>query len=66
MPRGGARKGAGRPKGSGRYGEPTWAVHIPKRMTPHMPEIITEWIAKNPFKNPPKKEVGGKSAKRQG
>lgn len=62
MPRGGKREGAGRPAGSGKYGEPTWAVRIPKRMIPYMPEIIREWIAKNPSG----KESGRKSAKRQG
>lgn len=29
MPRGGARQGAGRPKGSGKFGEPTVSVRIP-------------------------------------
>lgn len=32
MPRGGARPGAGRPAGQGRYGEPTKAVKIPISM----------------------------------
>lgn len=29
MPRGGKRKGAGRPKNSGKFGEPTKAVRLP-------------------------------------
>ena len=29
MPRGGKRKGAGRPKGTGKFGEPTKAVRLP-------------------------------------
>lgn len=41
--RGGRRPGAGRPTGSGKYGEPTKAVRIPQSMVPHLPRIITEW-----------------------
>ncbi len=29
MPRGGKRNGAGRPKGTGKFGEPTKAVRLP-------------------------------------
>jgi DNA polymerase V len=32
MPRGGARPGAGRPKGTGKYGEKTVTVRVPKSM----------------------------------
>jgi DNA polymerase V len=32
MSRGGKRKGAGRPKGQGKYGEPTTAVRVPESM----------------------------------
>ncbi len=32
MPRGGKRKGAGRPKGTGKFGEPTKAVRLPISM----------------------------------
>ena len=32
MPKGGARKGAGRPKGQGKFGEPTKIMRIPMSM----------------------------------
>jgi len=30
MPKGGARKGAGRPRGQGKYGEATKAIRVPE------------------------------------
>ena len=41
--RGGRRPGAGRPVGSGKYGEPTKAVRVPESMVPHLPRMISEW-----------------------
>jgi len=38
--RGGAREGAGRPTGQGRYGEPTQIMRIPKSMLDKVSELI--------------------------
>ncbi|MEM9770307.1 MAG: S24 family peptidase [Cyanobacteria bacterium P01_D01_bin.73] len=43
--RGGRRPGAGRPVGSGKYGEPTKAVRVPESMVPHLPKMIKEFRA---------------------
>lgn len=40
MPRGGRRKGAGRPKGTGKFGEPTKAVRLPISMIDHIMRFI--------------------------
>ncbi len=40
MPRGGKRKGAGRPKGTGKFGEPTKAVRLPISMIDDVLEFI--------------------------
>lgn len=41
--RGGRREGAGRPRGSGKYGEPTKAVRVPLSMVDELPRIIELW-----------------------
>lgn len=41
--RGGRRPGAGRPRGTGKYGEPTKAVRVPEGMVPVLPEYIDHW-----------------------
>lgn len=38
--RGGRRKGAGRPKGSGRYGEPTVPVRVPAKLVGQVEALI--------------------------
>lgn len=40
MSRGGARKGAGRPKGLGKYGESTKAVRLPLSVIPQLEKLI--------------------------
>lgn len=40
MPRGGARTGAGRPKGTGKYGEKTITVRIPASMEDEVKEFV--------------------------
>lgn len=40
MPRGGRRKGAGRPKGTGKFGEPTKAVRLPISMIDQIMSFI--------------------------
>lgn len=40
MPRGGKRKGAGRPKGTGKFGEPTKAVRLPVSKIDEIMEFI--------------------------
>jgi len=49
MPRGGARKGAGRPKGQGRYGEQTKAVRIPVSKVKYISEIISKGLYEVPM-----------------
>jgi len=39
---GGAQPGAGRPKGQGRYGEPTQAIRIPISMVEKVTELIPD------------------------
>lgn len=46
MPRGGFRKNAGRPKGQGKYGEPTKPMRVPVSMVGRVVELI-ENDAKN-------------------
>ena len=43
MPRGGKRKGAGRPKGTGKFGEPTKAVRLPVSKI----DLIMQFIERN-------------------
>lgn len=40
MPRGGARKGAGRPKGTGKFGERTVPIRVPSSMVVDVTEFI--------------------------
>lgn len=40
MPRGGYRKGAGRPKGQGKYGEPTHPIRVPVSMVGKVLEFV--------------------------
>ncbi len=42
MPRGGRREGAGRPKGTGKFGEPTKAVRLPISMIEQVMEFIDQ------------------------
>lgn len=44
MPRGGKRKGAGRKKNSGRYGEPTKPVRIPVSLIDKVKLFINNWL----------------------
>ena len=46
MPRGGARIGAGRPKGQGKYNEPTKPIRIPASMI----QEILEYVQTNGYK----------------
>lgn len=48
MPRGGVRKGAGRPKGQGKYNEPTKPIRIPESMV----EKILEYVQTSGHKLP--------------
>ena len=49
MPRGGARKGAGRPKGQGKYGEQTKAVRIPISKVRYISEVINKGLYEVPM-----------------
>jgi len=40
--RGGRRVGAGRPKGTGKYGEPTKAVRLPMSLIDRLPELLAQ------------------------
>jgi len=42
MARGGKRKGAGRPKGTGKFGEPTKAIRLPISMIDRIMQFITQ------------------------
>lgn len=44
--RGGRRPGAGRPPGTGKYGEPTRAVRLPARMVDHLPTLVSAWLSR--------------------
>lgn len=46
MGRGGKRPGAGRPPGSGKYGEPTKAVRLPMSLADQVTEILESWHAR--------------------
>ncbi len=43
MGRGGKRVGAGRPKGSGKYGEPTKAMRVPQSLADQLEPILKNW-----------------------
>ncbi|NJN61782.1 MAG: translesion error-prone DNA polymerase V autoproteolytic subunit [Coleofasciculaceae cyanobacterium RL_1_1] len=43
MGRGGKRIGAGRPKGSGKYGEPTKAMRVPQSLANQLEPILKNW-----------------------
>ncbi|MGD1902989.1 MAG: LexA family protein [Geitlerinemataceae cyanobacterium] len=45
MGRGGKRNGAGRPKGSGKYGEPTEAMRVPQSLAERIKPILANWKA---------------------
>lgn len=49
MPRGGARTGAGRPKGTGKYGEKTITMRIPKSMGSAVKEFVENQGWEVPF-----------------
>ena len=49
MARGGARKGAGRPKGQGKYGEQTKAVRIPVSKVKYISEVINKGLYEVPM-----------------
>jgi DNA polymerase V len=46
MGRGGKRPGAGRPPGSGKYGEPTKAVRLPISLAEQVSDILEKWHAR--------------------
>ncbi|HIK33360.1 MAG TPA: translesion error-prone DNA polymerase V autoproteolytic subunit [Oscillatoriales cyanobacterium M59_W2019_021] len=46
MGRGGKRPGAGRPPGTGKYGEPTKAVRLPMSLAEQVTEILERWHAR--------------------
>jgi DNA polymerase V len=46
MGRGGKRPGAGRPPGTGKYGEPTKAVRLPMSLADQVTEILESWHAR--------------------
>ena len=49
MPRGGARKGAGRPKGLGKYGEKTLSMRIPLSKVDYVAEIVNKGLYEIPY-----------------
>ncbi|MDY6939708.1 MAG: translesion error-prone DNA polymerase V autoproteolytic subunit [Cyanobacteriota bacterium] len=56
MGRGGKRPGAGRPRGSGKYGEPTKAVRLPISLVDRVSEILENWPTQGRF-SPPEIEI---------
>lgn len=46
--RGGKRQGAGRPHGSGKYGEPTRAIRIPESLVGYLQKVLTEYTPNDP------------------
>lgn len=54
MPKGGVRKGAGRPPGTGRFGERTVQVSIPESMAPVVAEMLANYAAQAAGKRKPK------------
>ena len=52
---GGKREGAGRPYGSGRYGEPTVTIRVPVSALPAVHHLLDKWaeaVAKTVKKQP--------------
>ncbi len=49
MPRGGLRKGAGRPAGSGKYGEPTVALRVPQSLRDHLVKCLEDGAFRIPL-----------------
>ena len=49
MPKGGARKGAGRPKGQGKYGEKTKALRIPVSKVKYISEVVSKGLYEIPL-----------------
>ncbi|MDA2969604.1 MAG: translesion error-prone DNA polymerase V autoproteolytic subunit [Actinomycetota bacterium] len=49
MPRGGARKNAGRPKGQGKYGEKTKALRIPLSKVKYISEVVSKGLYELPL-----------------
>ncbi|QFZ91236.2 LexA family protein [Synechococcus elongatus] len=47
--RGGARAGAGRPRGSGKYGEPTKAVRLPLSVIEQLPQLLDQQSPRTPL-----------------
>ena len=48
MPRGGYRKGAGRSRGTGKYGEPTVPVRVPVSMVDWVTAVIDDAMKTHP------------------
>jgi hypothetical protein len=56
--RGGKRKGAGRPRGQGRFGEETVSVRIPRTLLSEVEKLLVEQAAKSrPLLKPPSKQI---------
>lgn len=51
-PRGGKREGAGRPVGSGKYGEPTRAIRIPQSLVGSVFELLSDYEQGNKPSHP--------------
>ncbi len=49
MTRGGARKGAGRPKGQGKYGEATKAIRIPISKVDYVSKVVNRGLHEVPL-----------------
>ena len=49
MTKGGARKGAGRPKGQGKYGESTKAIRVPESKVKYVSEIVSKSLYEIPL-----------------
>ena len=49
MPRGGAREGAGRPRGQGQYGEKTKALRIPLSKVKYISEVVSTGLYEIPL-----------------
>lgn len=49
MPKGGARKGAGRPRGQGKYGEATKAIRVPESKVKYISEIVSKGLYEIPL-----------------
>jgi len=56
--RGGLRPGAGRPKGTGPYGEPTRPIRIPESLLPRVEDLLAGRIAAGPGSETADRTVG--------